>query len=204
MHEGGSGRTAVGVRAFSLSAVCRLHPHRGLSTPSFPLTRDEPFLLRVRKYRCELSSGCLFKFHALLSITMSKVASVGVRNDGGYEVVTVDEVDKLLFVEDQPEMEDGFLFPELEHGSLVKLEGKLIRGNEASNSVGLEYQGHVLNCHPEHGNVRQFKSALFLRCVVEGTVSRLTKQRMVAEKRPTIIVSKVVPLEGDDQYHLFR
>lgn len=140
----------------------------------------------------------------VMAVRSGRSLSVGVRNDGGYEVVTVDEADKLLFAEDQPEIEDEFLFPELEHGSRVKLEGKLIRGNEASNSAGLEYQGHILNCHPEYGNIRQFKSALFLRCVVEGTVSRLTKQRLIAEKRPTIIVSKVVPLEEDGQLHLFR
>jgi hypothetical protein len=130
--------------------------------------------------------------------------TIGVLNDGIYKEVTVDEKEKTLFSQEQIEVEEDVLFPELEHGSFVKLEGKLIRGNEASNSVGLEYEGHILNCVPEYGNVRQFKQALFLKCIIEGTVSRLTKQRFVAEKRPKIILSKVTPIEGDDQYNLFK
>jgi hypothetical protein len=137
----------------------------------------------------------------VVSVRLGRVLSVGL-TDG--DVVTIEAPDKLLFMEDIPEEEDDYLFPELENGAKVKLEGRLIRGNEAANSVGLEYMGHILNCHPEHGNIRQYKAALFLQCVVEGYVTRFTKQRFVADKRPTILIEKVVPLETDEQYSLFK
>lgn len=128
--------------------------------------------------------------------------SIGVRHDGDIEEVQINETEMHLFSEEAASEQEEFLFPELQHGAQVKLEGRLIRGNEAANSIGLEYQGHVLNCIPEQGNIRRYKKALFLKCVVEGTITRLTKQRMVAEKRPTIIVAKVIPLEEESQYDL--
>lgn len=131
--------------------------------------------------------------------------SIGVRVNGEYEEVEVNETEAQLFTgEIMEEEEDEFLFSELEHGKQVKLEGRLIRGNETSNSVGFVYKGHSLNCIPEQGNIRRFKRALFTRCIVEGTISRLTKQRFVADKRPTIILSKVTPLEDDSQSEMFE
>lgn len=102
----------------------------------------------------------------------------------------------------EDEADDEFLFPELEHGMAVRLEGRLIRGNAETNSIGLDYQGHNLNCVPEQGSVVQYKSALFLRCLVEGQVTRLSKSHFVAERRPTIIVRRVTPLETDSQLML--
>ena len=137
-------------------------------------------------------------------IRTERTLTIGARINGKYEEVEVSESDSLLFSVDIIEVEEEFLFPELEHGKQVKLEGRLIRGNETSNSVGLEYKGHSLNCIPEQGNIRRFKRALFMRCLVEGTVTRLTKQRFVADKRPTIIVSKVTPLEDENQTDMFE
>lgn len=137
-------------------------------------------------------------------IRSGRTMSIGIGQVQGGEVITLDETEKRLFVEDYQDEEEEFLFPDMEHGSQVKLEGRLIRGNEAANSIGLEYEGHVLNCHPEHGNVRQYKLALFLRCVVEGYITRHTKHKFVADKRPTILISKIVPLESDEQYLLFN
>jgi len=117
------------------------------------------------------------------------------------ERVTIRE--KRIFTrEPDEEVDDEFLFPELEHGMDVKLEGKLIRGKAETNSIGLDFQGHNLNCVPEQGSVVQYKSALFLRCLVEGRVTRLSKSHVVAERRPTIIISRVTPLERDAQQPL--
>jgi hypothetical protein len=101
------------------------------------------------------------------------------------------------------EIEEEVLFQELVHGASVSLEGRLIRGNEASNSIGLEYMGHVINCVPLVGSVRQYKAALFLRCKVEGRITRHSKNRFMAERRPTLIVDRVTPLETDTQGSLF-
>ncbi|WP_428633204.1 hypothetical protein [Sedimenticola sp.] len=137
-------------------------------------------------------------------VSTKRILSIGVKEDGGFDEVQITPDEKLFFsgTDIEPDEED-FLFPELEHGQRVKLEGKLTRGNESSNSVGFEYQGHILNCIPDEGSIVQYKPALFLKCVVEGTITRLTRKRNVAERRPTIIVKRVTPLENDEQHNLF-
>lgn len=136
-------------------------------------------------------------------ISQQRSLSIGVRRNGDFEEISVNIEEKVYFVDEDIEPEEDYLFPELKHGDEVRLEGKLTRGNASSNSIGLEYEGHILNCIPERGSIRRFKPALFLRCIVEGSISRLTKQRMVGEKRPTIVVRNITPLEQDDQYDLF-
>ena len=124
--------------------------------------------------------------------------------DGGVlvqEKITIRE--KRIFVMNtDDEVDEEFLFPELEQGMIVKLEGRLTRGNAETNSVGLDYKGHILNCVPETGSVVQYKSALFLRCIVEGAVTRLNKTHVVAERKPTIIFKRITPLENDSQLFL--
>jgi len=141
----------------------------------------------------------------LTSVVRSdRVLTIGVNDATGTQEVTVFEEDRPLF--EGPEIEDldeEVLFPELVHGADVAIIGRMIRGNEASNSVGLEYQGHVLNCVPASGSIRQYKPALFLRCKVTGRVSRHSKNRFVADRRPSIILNTVVPLEQDGQFGLF-
>lgn len=137
-------------------------------------------------------------------VRKERVHSIGLAEDSAEDAVQVLESDKSLF-ENLPdeELDEDFLFPELIHGNRAVLEGRLIRGNEASNSVGLEYQGHVINCVPAGGSIRKYKSALFLRCRIHGRVNRLTKSRFVADRRPTLIIERLIPLEKDKQRTLF-
>jgi hypothetical protein len=137
-------------------------------------------------------------------VSTDRTLSIGVKKGGSFNEVNVSNIEKPLFHDNELLLlEEEFLFPELQHGKQVKLEGKITRGNESSNSIGLEYGGHILNCVPEEGSIVQFKPALFLKCVVHGTITRLSKKTMVAEKKPTIIVSRVTPLESDGQDGLF-
>ena len=137
-------------------------------------------------------------------VRSDRVLTIGVVKEAGTDEVTIVEADKSLFDQVQEdEFEEDILFPELTHGASARLEGRLIRGSEASNSVGLEYMGHVINCVPAQGGVRQYKAALFLRCKVEGRITRHAKSRFVADRRPTLIVERVIPLEADGQLGLF-
>lgn len=137
-------------------------------------------------------------------IRRDRVLTIGAIQDREPEEVTITEVEKPLFENlEIDEFEEEVLFPELTHGATVSLEGRMIRGNEASNSVGLEYMGHVINCVPSQGSVRQYKSALFLRCRIHGQISRYSKNRFVADRRPTLIVDRIIPLEADAQGGLF-
>lgn len=168
-----------------------------------PNADGEPVFLPVEFFRwyTSLPPRLIGKITGV--ITQERTLSFGVKRDGEFEEVSVNVNEKIYFADDDVAPDEDYLFPELKHGDQVKLEGKLTRGNASSNSIGLEYEGHTLNCIPERGSIRRFKAALFLRCIVEGSISRLTKQRMVGEKRPTIVVRNVVPLERDDQYELF-
>lgn len=97
------------------------------------------------------------------------------------------------------------LFPELEHGQTVILEGELTRGNEMSNTVGIGYQGHILTGIPELGSIVRFKPSLFLRCNVYGRVSREDEKGRLDARRPRIIFTRIEPLESDDDNHqLFK
>jgi len=136
-------------------------------------------------------------------VETDRTLAVGVRTSEGFEEAEVTALDKEYFGHEVAANEDDLLFPEMEHGQHVRLEGRLTRGNANTNTVGLEYEGHVLNCVPEAGSIKNYKPALFLRCVVEGVVSRLTKQTTFAERKPTIVFSRIIPLEADDQGELF-
>lgn len=130
--------------------------------------------------------------------------SIGANVGKSTSVVKISEPEKHLFEDREVEEEPNeILFPEMLHGSAVSIVGRLIRGSEASNSLGLEYEGHIINCVPAAGNIRQYKAALFLRCRVQGRVNRHSKNRFVAERRPTIILESVKPLEVDQQGKLF-
>jgi hypothetical protein len=97
------------------------------------------------------------------------------------------------------------LFPELEHGQAVILQGELTRGNEMSNTVGIGYQGHILTGIPEVGSIVRFKHSLFLRCKVHGRVSREDEKGRLNARRPRIIFTRIESLESDDDNHqLFK
>lgn len=165
--------------------------------------KGEEIIIPAEYYRWfqQLPPRLLVKMTSV--VRTDRVLSIGVNFPDRRQEVEVVEVDKPLFDDTAEEEYEEILFPELAHGMETRLEGRLIRGSEASNSVGLEYQGHVLNCVPAHGSVRQYKAALFLRCAVEGRITRHAKNRFVADRRPTIIMSKVAPLENDTQLGLF-
>jgi len=137
-------------------------------------------------------------------IRPERALSIGANVGRSVRVVKISEREKALFEDREIEEEsDDVLFPEMIHGEVVSIIGRLIRGNEASNSLGLEYEGHVINCVPAVGSIRQHKSALFLRCRVKGRINRHAKNRFVSERRPTIILEAVIALEADPQGKLF-
>lgn len=182
----------------------RIDPSMGSDTVLIANDKGDELIIPLEYFRWyqQLPPRLLVRMTSV--IRTDRVLVIGVNNAAGTERVTIVEEDKPLFEQAQEdELEEDILFPELVHGATARLEGRLIRGNEASNSVGLEYMGHVINCVPAHGSIRQYKAALFLRCKVEGQVTRHAKNRFVADRRPTLIVEMVVPLEADGQLGLF-
>ncbi|HEY9274434.1 hypothetical protein [Achromobacter sp.] len=137
-------------------------------------------------------------------IREDRTLTIGAMQNGELDSVLLVARERPLFEGGDGEGQDGeVLFPDLRHGDNVALEGRLIRGSEKTNTVGLEYQGHVINCIPSSGSVRKYKMALFLRCRVEGMVVRHWKNKLITDRRPRIVVDRVVPLQSDGQNKLF-
>ncbi|WP_147418195.1 hypothetical protein [Salinisphaera sp. Q1T1-3] len=154
------------------------------------------------KWYLSASPGLLRKLVEV--VERERTLIVGTIENGKVIEEQVDLNDKAAFVgEESPDNEGDFLFPELEHGQEVELEGRLTRGNASTNSLGFEYAGHVLNCYPEEGSIVRFKPVLFLRCLLYGEVSRLGDKRFVTARRPTLIIKRVTPLEEDAQRSLW-
>lgn len=130
--------------------------------------------------------------------------SVGIYDGNAVIEETVTRRHRQIFTNEVEESEE-VLFPELEHGQTVILEGELTRGNEMSNTVGISYQGHILTGSPEVGSIVRFKPSLFLRCKVYGRVSREDEKGRLDARRPRIIFTRIESLESDDDNHqLFK
>jgi len=126
-----------------------------------------------------------------------RVLSIGVY-DG--EAVVEEKLTRRyreIFTHEETEDEEEILFPELDHGQNVTLEGELTRGNEISNTMGFGYQGHILLCIPESGSIVRYKSALFLKCRINGFISRMDDKGHIGTRRPKIIFSNIEPLANE-------
>lgn len=88
---------------------------------------------------------------------------------------------------------DTFVFPELVHGKPVELEGRLTRGNENANTLGLSYQRHILTLVPAKGNIISKKDYLFTECTIKGKVDRMNRTGTKLEKKPKIIFTDIIP-----------
>lgn len=133
-----------------------------------------------------------------------RVLSIGVYEDGALVEEKLTRKYRSIFTQEQEEQED-VLFPELEHGQNVALEGEVTRGNEMSNTLGLGYHGHILTCVPDAGSIVRYKPTLFLKCRVQGVISRLDEKGRLCARKPKIIFSHIEPIENEsNQPGLFR
>ncbi|HYG07691.1 MAG TPA: hypothetical protein VD865_14965 [Stenotrophomonas sp.] len=139
-------------------------------------------------------------------IAANRTMTVASRQpDGSILAVRIEAGESHLLHGEDEDSEDEFLFPELEHGVTLELEGLITRGNQATNSIGFQFKGHILNCVPDTGNVRKYKPAMFLHCKVVATVNRHVGSLTRLDYRPTLIILEVIQLESDsiDQASLF-
>ncbi|MDA8019305.1 MAG: hypothetical protein MPN21_17835 [Thermoanaerobaculia bacterium] len=128
---------------------------------------------------------------------------VGVVEENELTEVRADHDVRSVFVEEDQE-EDDVLFPELEHGMKVDLEGRVTRGNGESNTIGFKYNGHILTCLPEAGRVTRFKPVMFSPARIVGVITREKTQFDFGAARPKIIFSELTRIERKaDQRELF-
>jgi hypothetical protein len=136
-------------------------------------------------------------------VMIGQSLSIGVRNENeNFDSTSITNEEKSLFLSSEEDEQEEVIFPELVHGETTQLEGKLVRGNEKTNSLGFEYKGVILNCHPTKGSIRQYKSSLFLKCKIYCYINRHEKSDLILDKKPTLHIERVEPLESD-QLNLF-
>lgn len=111
--------------------------------------------------------------------------------------ITVEETitTKHKYIFTKPEEEDEIVLPELKHDEYVEIKGHVTRGNEKSNTIGFLYEGHIITCYPDKGNIKQHKSNLFNNCLLKGFVDRLDKEGKIKEKRPRIKFIEIINLD---------
>lgn len=169
------------------------------------IANDRGEYLAVPKKYLDLYSDCpkdLFSKNAGV-VESERSLEIGVMEDGKEKKVSITEKEKVIFYK-KAEDDEGILFPELKHGQSVELEGGITRGNEKRNTLGFEYQEHILSCKPAQGTIADFKSQIvskapnhiFPKVKILGMISRADENGVITEKRPTIVFSKIVPLEN--------
>lgn len=176
------------------------------TTQEIKISNEKGEYLAIPKRYLDLYSDCpkdLFSKNAGI-VESERAMEIGVMEDGKEKKVSITEKEKVIFYKKSEDDEDT-LFPELKHGQNVELGGGITRGNEKRNTLGFEYQEHILTCKPTQGtSIVDFKNQIvskapnhiFPRVKIYGVISRADENGFITEKRPTIIFSKIVPLEN--------
>lgn len=124
--------------------------------------------------------------------------TIGTYEDNDKDEVTIYKKQKHIFCPPEAEEEEDILFPELIHGDNVVLDGEVTRENKTSNSMGFKYQGHILTAYPQSGSIVAYKSILFLKCRLYGTINRLDEKGFISSRRPKIFISHIEALEPSE------
>ncbi|MDD5083344.1 MAG: hypothetical protein PHT88_00205 [Candidatus Moranbacteria bacterium] len=144
----------------------------------------------------------LFSKNANL-IEQDRYLEMGVFQNSEEEKVLVTEKEKNIFYK-KDDSDKDILFPELEHGQFVELDGEITRATESTNTIGFRYKDHTLVCTPDkdiaiaifkNKMISQQKEHLFPRVKIRGIVSRVDKDGFFKERRPQIIFYDIESLE---------
>ncbi len=152
-------------------------------------------------------------YSACPAMLLSKCASIieqgreleigSFENNKIADPVRVSLEERSIFYREKDE-ESDVLFPELEHGMSVELEGEITRATESENTLGFRYQGHVLFCKPEHGaKIASFKQRIisqqedhiFPKVQVVGVIDRKDKNDEFKAYKPCIVFSDIKRIE---------
>lgn len=174
------------------------------------IKNDKGELLYVPKLYLELYKNCPEKLFSKLtkSIEVERELAIGFNKNEPKDTDDTDDIikiginDKSIFSKYSDDNE--LLFPELIHNQYVELEGHVTRGNENSNTIGFEYNEHILTCMPSQGNIADFKDRLFTNCLMKGHVERVNESGELIEKKPRIRFSELLTIDPLEQPNLFN
>ena len=145
-------------------------------------------------YYCKMNPNLLAKVCEL--VESGRDLLIGCEDEGGeYTEESVTTKHKRIFTRNKDDNET--LFPELAHGMEVTLEGELTRGNEVANSLGFGYNAHILLMRPASGSIVRYKHALFSRCRIHGTISRIDTNGKLRARKPMIILNDLEVIDSE-------
>lgn len=133
------------------------------------------------------------------NIQNGRSLAIGSVRAGEIDEEVVDMADKFIFCDEDAEIDEDVLFPELVHGDYVVLDGEVTRENKTSNSMGFKYNDHILTAYPEAGSIVRYKPLLFLKCRLFGIVNRIDETGRIGARRPKLYFSNLEPLEEDSE-----
>ena len=122
--------------------------------------------------------------------------TVGVRYENTSSEVTISKKDKHIFAVAEDER---IVLPELKHGERVSLIGVVTRENGRTKTLGFYYNDHIITCKPADGNILPYKKNLFLKCRIDGVVTRESKDGQIRENRPKITFTDLEALSNTEQ-----
>jgi len=105
----------------------------------------------------------------------------------------------------EKEEEQEVVFPELEHGMPIEVDGEITRVTESTNTLGFRYQGHVLFCKPSDNKpIASFKQKIisrqddhiFPKVRLVGVVDREDVYGNFKAHKPGIVFSDIQRLES--------
>src|SRR5690554_1136310 len=169
------------------------------------IVNSKGIILYVPKHVLEIYSQCPANVleNIASNITDGRSLVIGSIVDDTLDEVTIENSEKHIFCHDEEE-EDEILFPELEHGAEVVLEGEITRENKTSNSMGFKYSDHILTSYLEIGSIVQYKHLIFSEVRLYGRVSRLDEKGQLNARRPKLIFRHLEEIRGDETYDLFN
>ena len=130
-------------------------------------------------------------------ICPGRLLRVGVRVNNQTEIEEINITDRTIFYGESSGSD--ILFPELEHGKKVVIEGAVTKGNRNTNTIGFRYQEHILTGIPHDGSIVRFKNSMFSWCSLEGTISRADEFGEICLKKPKLIFDKLTPIESQEE-----
>jgi hypothetical protein len=163
---------------------------------AIPNDRGEVLLVPREYFETYLKTPRSLLKNIVSVVEEERTLKIGTMENGKIEEVEIKRSEKHIFVtEDQIDSE--VLFPDLKHGQQVTLDGLVTKGNEKENSIGFEYQNHVLTCYPRTGSIVRFKPHLFLHCRIYGEINREDDHGGFDAPRPKITFDNLTILNSE-------
>lgn len=161
------------------------------------LINDKGNVLSVTMEEVSTFSSCPDRILRSIAsvVTDRRTVSIGYHYGGKTHQEVIDIESKSIFAPDEDTGEA--VLPDLHEGEYVELVGYVRRGNQRTNTIGFEYEGHILTCEPNKRLITGFINQHYKKCKISGVVQRTTQAEVANGKsdRPRIFFDDLIIIE---------